>query len=361
MRSRAPVTVVHATRQEHRRQLEIEPQLGVAIAFALYALAFLVMLRWHPFSERTFVAITDVQGVFPPLVAAGLAFLAGADAGRHVRQGWWCIGAACLLWGLGDVTWTVYEVVLQQDPFPSIADAGYLAMLPLMATGLVLLTSERRRLVHARPTLDGVAFAMAGTALVWLTVLHPAYSQSGASMFEKLVSAAYPVGDLVLVYALAVGVQSRWGRREGMVLSALLGGMLLLIMSDVGFAYLTLHDRYGATSLVNLGWPSGFLAIAYAGALGSSWRLTYDADIDTPVDREWRMPAALAVVVVALLVAALREDSAAVSIPLYVMVGVSALAVAARLAINFGLVREVEEQRERVITWLLEQRQRPAA
>src|SRR4030066_106988 len=129
MRPRAPVTVVHATRQEHRRQLEIEPQLGVAIAFALYALAFLVMLRWHPFSERTFVALPDVRGVIPPLVAAGLAFLAGKGAGRHVRQGWWCIGAACLLWGLGDVTWTVYEVVLQQDPFPSIADAGYLASL----------------------------------------------------------------------------------------------------------------------------------------------------------------------------------------------------------------------------------------
>lgn len=125
---------------------------------------------------------------------------------------------------------------MQQDPFPSLADAGYLALSPLLALGLMFLTSESRHLAHSRPALDGIAFVLAGTALIWLVVLHPTYAQSDATGIEKAFSAAYPIGDLVVAYALAVAAQARWGRRDGMVRSALLAGMRVLIAADVGFA-----------------------------------------------------------------------------------------------------------------------------
>jgi hypothetical protein len=358
MREKAPLYVVEDTRLEHRRQREIEPQVGLAIAFALYALVFLLVLRWQPFGGRTFLAVTDIQGFLPPLVAAGLAFIAGSAAEQNVRHGWWCIAAGCLLWALGDITWTVYEVVLQRDPFPSLADVGYLAMPPLVALGLVLLTSESRRLAHARPTLDGICFVLSGLALVWVAVLQPTYAQSGATFAQKAISGAYPVGDLVVAYALAVAAQARWGRRDGMVLSALLGGMMLLIVADVGFAYLTLNERYSSTSLVNLGWPCGFLLLGYAAALGATWPLSYEAEDGTTVrPREWRLPVALSIVMAALVALALHEDSWAASGPVYAMVAVSAVCVLVRLAINFGLGREVEAQRERVVAWLIEHKQ----
>jgi hypothetical protein len=353
MREKAPRYVVEDTRREHRRQREIEPQIGVAIAFAVYALAFLVLLRWQPFGGRTFLAVTDVQGFIPPFVAAGLAFMAGWAGERHVRHGWWCIAAGCLLWGFGDVIWTVYEVVLQQDPFPSLADAGYLALPPLFALGLVFLTSEQKRLAHSRPALDGIAFVLAGTALIWLVVLHPTYTQSDATGIEKAFGAAYPIGDLVVAYALAVATQTRWGRRDGIVLSALLAGMMVLIAADVGFAYLTLNARYTSTSLVNLGWPCAFLLIGYAAALGAVWPLAYDAGDREIEPRDWRIPIALSIVLVALGAVAASEHSWAVSLPVYAMVAVSAVCVAARVAINFGLGRDVEAQRERMIAWII--------
>jgi hypothetical protein len=224
----------------------------------------------------------------------------------------------------------------------------------LVAVGLIFLTSGNRRLARSRPALDGVAFVLAGAALVWLTVLNPTYAQSDASHLEKAVSAAYPIGDVIVAYALAVAAAGRWGRRDGYVLSALLAGVLVLMVADIGFASLTLNDRYSPTSLVNLGWPCGFLVIGYAAALGIAWPLSYGDRDETIAHREWLIPIALSAVLITLFVVAFRETSLAVGLPVYAMVGISLVAVGARLAINLGLGREIEAKRERVVTWLLE-------
>jgi len=360
MRSREPASVVNTTRFLQRVDLNSEPHLALGVLFGAYAVAVLWITLMHPLGGRTFVAVTDVLGILPPLAAGCVALVAGQRSARQVQTGWRLLGLGCLCWGAGDTVWAVYEVILQQNPFPSLADVGYLSMLPLVAAGLICLTSEQRRLAQARPTLDGLALVLSATALVWLFVLHPTYTDSGASGLEKVMSAAYPVGDMVVVYALVVALQRRTGLRDGAVLSTLLGGMLLLVAADLYFAYLTLNDTYSAISIVNVGWPYGFLFIGYAAALGARWSLTYDADESTVAPREWRLPLALFVLVVGLAVAAARQDSPAVSAPLYAMVAIAALAIIARLAINLGLAREVEAQRERLISWIVEHKRAAA-
>jgi hypothetical protein len=359
MRSREPASVVNTTRFLHRVDLNSEPHLALGALFGAYAVVVLWITLTQPFGGRAFLAVTDVLGILPPLAAGCLALVAGQRSAQRVQIGWRLLGLGCLCWGAGDTVWAAYEVILQQNPFPSLADVGYLSMLPLVAAGLICLTSERRRLAQARPTLDGLALVLSATALVWLFVLHPTYTDSSASALEKVMSAAYPVGDMVVVYALVAAVQRRTGLRDGAVLSTLLGGMLLLVAADLYFAYLTLNDKYSATSIVNVGWPYGFLLIGYAAALGSSWPLTH-ADESAVAPREWKLPAALFVLLVGLVVAAARQDSPAVSAPLYGMVAIAALAIIARLAINLGLARDIAAQRERLISWILDHKQAAA-
>jgi hypothetical protein len=354
MRQREPAAVIRSTRSLHIADVNTEPHLALGVIFGVYAVVLLWLTTTQPFEGRAFLAVTDIMGIIPPFIAGAFAIAAGQNSAHHTRAGWRLLGLGCLAWGAGDAVWTVYEVALQQNPFPSLADVGYLAMLPLVAAGLVFITAERRRLARARPTLDGLALVLSATALIWLLVLHPTYTDSGASALEKSISSAYPVGDMVVIYALTVAVQRRWGRRDGAVLSTLLGGMLLLIAADLYFAYLTLDDTYSATSIVNVGWPYGFLLIGYAGALGATWPLGYEAEEDAAAPREWRLPAALFVLLVGLVVAAIRQHSPAISAPLYGMVAIAALAIAARIAINLGVAREVDESREKLINWFAE-------
>ncbi len=355
MLDRHPAAVVQKTRSIERAEALSEPQLALAAAFGLYAVVVLWITLTKPLGGRPFLAVTDVLGFLPPYVAAALALMASRRSAEHVRTGWLLLGAGCLAWAIGDTVWGYYEVILERNPFPSVADAGYLAMLPLIAIGLIVLTSQRRSWANARPALDGLALVLALVALVWLLVLHPIYGQSSATATEKVVSAAYPVGDLVVIYALVVAMQRHHGQREGAVLSTLLGGMLLLVAADLYFAYLEVNQTYSATSIVNVGWPYGFLTIGYAAALGTSWPLSMEADEDsTATAGEWWLPAALFAVLVGLAVAASGEENPAISVPMFAMVFIAALALAARLAINFGLAREIDEQRERLISWIVE-------
>jgi hypothetical protein len=352
---RHPAVVVDRTRGLQRDRSLSEPQLGLAAAFGLYAIVLLWITLTKPFGGRPFVVATDVLGFLPPYAAAALALHAARKSGANVRTGWALLAAACLAWAIGDTVWTYYEVVLERNPFPSSADIGYLTMLPLIAAGLIVLTSQRRRWANARPALDGVALVLSVVALVWMLVLHPIYAESRATAAEKLVSAAYPVGDLIVIYALVVVMQTRRGQRESAVLTTLLCGMLLFVAADLYFAYLQVNETYSATSIVNVGWPYGFLVIGYAAALESSWPLgTEEREQSSLPPRDWLVPAALFCLQVALMAGAIREGATAVNTPVYVMIIVGAVAVGSRLAINFGLAREIDKHREKVVTWIID-------
>jgi hypothetical protein len=357
MREREPAVAVGGARNLQRRRSEAAPPLAIATLFAAYAIAYVGLLLVRPFGGSTFVAVEDVMGNIPPLIAAVCALAAAVASAGQARQGWALIGVGCLLWGLGDITWTVYETVLGQDPFPSLADVGYLAMVPVLALGLISLTSGEQRKERFLPTLDGLALVLACAGFVWYIVLTPTYNQSGLTGWERLISSAYPIGDLVVIYALIIAVQRNWRRaRDVTVLETLLMGMFFIIAADIGFAYQTLHDTYAATSVVNLGWPSGFLMIGYAAVLGVVWPFSpADSEIAPVVKLDWLLPGVLLVMLLALAGAAVREDSLRVSAPLYAMTAVAALALAARVAINLGMARDVEGHRERALAWIHDQ------
>ena len=332
-------------------------------ALCAYGVAFALLILVHPFSERIFVATSDVAGIVPPVLAGLLALVAGQRSAEHVRTGWWCIGAGCLTWAAGEAAWTIYEVVLGEDPFPSIADAGYLAMLPLVAIGLVYLTSEGRRLLRCQPTVDGIALTLALASLVWFFALRPTYGDSASGIWEKAISAAYPIGDLAVCFALAIAVQRRWDRRSATVLVALLAGMLLIVSADVGFAFQSLNESYTATSLVNVGWPLGFLAIAAAAGMSAVWVPSYETNEGLSPPRPWRiaLPVVLLPPQFALAVWSFDANSLAASLPLSAIAAVTAVAVAISIAISFGLVREMEASRRQVVVWLDDLLHRKAA
>jgi transcriptional regulator GlxA family with amidase domain len=83
--------------------------------------------------------------VVPFVAAAACLRRAGRLAGR-LRLSWGLLGASCAAWGVGQVIWTIYETGLGREvPFPSLADAGYLAAVPLATAGLL---AGRRATTH---------------------------------------------------------------------------------------------------------------------------------------------------------------------------------------------------------------------
>jgi len=211
------------------------------------------------------------------------------------------------VYAVGDAIWAFYEVVLRSEtPFPSLADAAYLAMIPPMFLGLALLSPTARGLASLRTALDAVTIVGAATAGVWQFVLRPTYQASDVSLLAKSVGAAYPAGDLVLFFGLFLVLYRSRGGRAGVVLAVFSAGLGVFMASDVAFAYLTLNDTYATGSIVDLGWPIGFLFMGYAGVVQGLWGPDDIRDEGETVSAGWRqsLPLGLLLVIVAVLVGA---------------------------------------------------------
>jgi len=108
------------------------------VIIVVYTIAFALFLTTKPWSHAVVVEISDSAGLCGPLL--GVAFAVGAwgrGAGRSRglgdgdRRRTWAphlLGLGILCYALGAAAWTVYELILQQPPFPSLADPLYLSI-----------------------------------------------------------------------------------------------------------------------------------------------------------------------------------------------------------------------------------------
>ena len=79
-------------------------------------------------------------------VSSVVAIVVGVRLHRPSRSLPWVFFAVGLLaWVLADALWIWYDDVLHIDPFPSFADALYLAGYPFLLAGLAVLILVRRR------------------------------------------------------------------------------------------------------------------------------------------------------------------------------------------------------------------------
>jgi signal transduction histidine kinase len=181
------------------------------------------------------------------------------------RRAWTMMGLACLSWAAGQLVWTGYEHVLRTpSPYPSLADVGYFGFIPLAVVAIFLFRPAAiSSLAAARDILDGVIASMALVYIVWPLVLAPLYADASLSSVEKILSLAYPIGELtVLTAALLLAQRIGQGVRRPYFLLCL--GVLALTVAHLFYALLIIDGRYYTGHVLDIGWFSGFLLIALA-------------------------------------------------------------------------------------------------
>ncbi len=285
----------------------------LALVAAAMSLVFGVVLVTKPLDDTALTAFTDLGQLLAAVLGAAGAAWGASRAWRTERQrlavSWGLIALGVGAWAWGEAIWTGYEVMLGEEvPFPSLADVGFLLMPPLAGLGLLLWPlgrdEGRRRLVGL---LDGVLVAAGLLVVFWSTSLGATIRAGGDDTAAAVISAAYPLGDLVLV-ALVVVLLARAPRTNRASMLLLSAGLVSLAVADSAFMYRTSTNSYESGGVLDAGWFAGFLAIGVAGiALGASG-VTRVRQLEVS---SWRrlalthLPAALAMAVVfhALLVA----------------------------------------------------------
>jgi signal transduction histidine kinase len=177
------------------------------------------------------------------------------------RLAWWLIAAAQGLFVVGDALFSVNELVLGIEPFPSLADAVYLPGYPVLAAGLTLLALSRSTGRDWAGLTDAAIIAIGFGLLSWVLVMVPYYQDPSLGLVELLVSLAYPVGD-VLLLGLAARLATTPGRRTA-AFRLLIANLAVTMAADTLFSVLALS---GASVAVTDGmYLAAYLLLGAAG------------------------------------------------------------------------------------------------
>ena len=285
----------------------------------------------------------DVKDVASALLGLVYLLVFAWAVRRHAsgRAPWWLLltGVSCLL--VGDVIYTGYHVVLgRETPFPSVADAAYLAAYPLMALGLLRLVRARTGGADRGSLIDATILAVSAGVLSWVFLMAPYASDRTTALPIKLITLAYPLGDLLLIGVLARLVLLPGRGHPAVRLLAV--GLVGLVAADTAYAVTVLHGTYEQGGVIDAGFLGWYVFAATAAMHPRVSELTEPV----AVQHQRLSPPRLAVLAAAsllppLLLAVQAARSAPLELPAVIAATVALfLLVLVRMA---GLVHEVDD------------------
>lgn len=206
------------------------------------------------------------------LVALTLIYAAKVSAvyGRRVQVAWGLLAVSVLSYIMGDIIWSILELGLNQNPFPSVADIFYLSFYPLFAMGIYYLPrtsfnqSEKLKIIIEM----GIVIITLGL-IYWTFLIVPTISNQ-ENLFAGIVSTAYIIGDFLLLFVLVRLLYIKLEKvYHGPVM--LLGmSIIVQIAADSIYSLQSIQGTYISGGLLDTGWILGLVLIGLAAFLQAS-------------------------------------------------------------------------------------------
>ena len=293
-----------------------------------------------------------LSGSGPLINALGLSGVIAIVVGIRLNKpraqaAWWLFAAGQFLFFCGDLYTYSYPKLFGADVgFPSVGDALYLAVYPVLMAGFVILIRRRNPRPERAALIDALILTIGFALLSWVFLIAPNVHLSGLSWLAKGVSVAYPLGDVLLLAAvIRLAVDS--GKRTP-AFWLLVSSVVCLMATDSAYNYALLKNTFHHQLSFDAGWILYYLLWG-AAALHPSMR-TLEEPASDP--RARLTPVRLILLASACLIAPAIHFAESLHNPdvvvLIVASAVLFLLVVARMA---GLVRQEERavSRERAL------------
>jgi signal transduction histidine kinase len=279
-----------------------------------------------------------------------IAIVVGVVRSKPARAlPWILIAAGQLVYFAADVVFYTYHDFLHDVRYPAPADAVYLAHYPFLVAGLLLLGSRRRNAL-TDILIVGTAFAL----LAWILLMDPYTHASAGGLLLRLTSLAYPVMDLMVLFA-ALRLMGAGLRVPAMAF--LSGALLFLLFSDFVYAWLQVKGRYaGPGGFLDATWLTYYLLLGTTALSPSMVRLS-DARPAPPVRLGAMRLALLTAAALTPPVAAIVEHAADKPVHVYATAVASIVVfvlVVARLAGVASAQRRAQSEQERLLGRVVE-------
>ncbi len=236
---------------------------GITATLGFHAL-YAAWLLLRPVSPHVTTLGNDVLQTLGAAFAAWFCFLRppGTQSfSRKTRQSAW-------LCGLGMSDYLVEQLILSFPDFAhrqlllphAVTDTVALASYPLLLLGLWRLPRTPLSLSSQfRISLDGMMVMASAVTFSWYFVLGPTLLRAHLTLEYKIMDVLYLLMDLLLA-ACVLLLGARTGQRRA-VLALFSAGLLVIIISDTLFGYLSLQGTFQSGTLIDIGWSFGYMLI----------------------------------------------------------------------------------------------------
>ncbi|MGZ7070064.1 MAG: histidine kinase dimerization/phosphoacceptor domain -containing protein, partial [Methanobacterium sp.] len=230
--------------------------------------SYISILSWINESYLKMV-FSDVISPIIEIVIALCVFYAAKLSSMHrrVQIAWTILGVSVLFYAVGDIIWAIMELFLHQQPFPSIADFFYLSFFPLFALGIYYLPKiSLSRNEELKLIIDTTILVITVSLILWIFLIMPTI-YSNNELLSSIISIAYIVGDIALLFALIRILFGNFKNTYRGPLILLGMAIIMQIITDSIYSYQSLQGTYLAGGILDAGWVLCFLFIGLAAIL----------------------------------------------------------------------------------------------
>ena len=261
------------------------------------------------------------------VLSAALSCLLRGFMSAAERARWLSLGGGLLCLFAGELYYTLHLSQLEDPPYPSLADALYLAFYPAGYAGLVLFAPRASRQLRANLWLDGLVSSLAVAALAAALLVQPITAGTGGDRLEVATTLAYPLADVtLLVFVVGLLALNAWKPSRAWTLIA--AGLGTMAVADGIFLWQSARGAYVEGQALDALWPAAAVLLGLA-----AWQPSVRESARLEGWRLLAMPALFVLVPVGLLVYGNFEPMNRVALVL----SAAALVVAiVRMAFTFG-------------------------
>jgi diguanylate cyclase (GGDEF)-like protein len=309
----------------------------LVVALVGYSLTTVPGARQHP----GFNALIDGWVQNGILFTATLLIALRSVLVRSGRWAWASVAVGVGFYALGSTLYFSYVQYEANPPFPSVADAAWLASYVFLYAGLLGLARPRLQISQRTVWLDATVGALGITSLAAI-YLQFVLNHTQGSKSAVLTTMAYPVCDLVLL-VVAIGVCGLLGWRPDRIWLYLGIGFVLFTGADTLYVIRVATGTYTAGTMMDPLW-------AVAAVLWAAAALRAPRPARTARPYGWSMlvvPTAFVLLALTLLVVGTTHRLPVASVAL---ASVTVLAGLIRAAVTFHDVQSLSINREQART-----------
>jgi diguanylate cyclase (GGDEF)-like protein/PAS domain S-box-containing protein len=232
-----------------------------------------------------YLLLPPLKGSAPVINGLGLSSVVAIAIGIRLhrpkaRLAWRLLLLGQVLYVAGDIyTYTYPELLGGTVGFPSAGDAIYLTVYPVLVAGLFLLIKRRDATRDRSAVIDSLILTVGLALLSWIFLVAPNIHASGLSPLAKLVSIAYPLGDILLLGA-AIRLAVDAGKRAP-AFFLLVASVIALLITDCAYNYALLVNGYHHQLSFDIGWIA-YLVLWGCAALHPSMRTLEEPAVGRP-------------------------------------------------------------------------------